>query len=141
MNWFLVSVGSAASFSRSCEAKVGRGQRQSFSLSGETSGSSKAHSLGRSGTRTSALGAFQRRSRCMSKKTMSHEDPTRPDWEVKVYVQALFGFRGQMDCDLKFRKGEKIELLTRTSKQFDWWEGKTADGRLGIFPANYVKII
>lgn len=137
-----MSVGPAASFSRSREAVVGKGQRQSSSVSGGASGSSKSTSSGRSGTRTAAHGASQGRSRRTSKRTESQEeDPAGSEWDVKVYVRALFSFRGQMDCDLIFNKGEKIELLTRTSEQFDWWEGKTADGKLGIFPANYVKII
>jgi hypothetical protein len=72
---------------------------------------------------------------------VEQDDPTVPDWDAKVYVRALYTYRGQMDCDLSFRKGDKFELITRTSDQFDWWEGKTEDGKLGIFPANYVKII
>ena len=69
------------------------------------------------------------------------DDPTVADWDAEVYVRALFTFHGQMDCDLTFKKGDRFELITRTSKQFDWWEGKTEDGKKGIFPANYVKII
>jgi len=35
--------------------------------------------------------------------------------------------------------GEVITVLTRTDTQADWWEGKL-HGRVGIFPANYVKM-
>ena len=36
--------------------------------------------------------------------------------------------------------GDEIEILTRTNKENDWWEGKL-QGRIGIFPANYVKVM
>jgi hypothetical protein len=53
--------------------------------------------------------------------------------------QALFDFKGEMPCDLAFKKGDTITILTRTETQEDWWEGKLGD-RIGIFPANYVKL-
>ena len=60
------------------------------------------------------------------------------NWDAKLLVQALYNFRGEMKCDLEFRKGQVIQVLTKTDSQFDWWEGKIED-RVGIFPANYVK--
>ena len=62
------------------------------------------------------------------------------DWEKKLLAQALFNLKGEMRCDLEFRKGQVIQVLTRTYNQFDWWEGKLED-RVGIFPANYVKMM
>ena len=35
--------------------------------------------------------------------------------------------------------GDRIEVLTRTDTQNDWWEGRLK-GKVGIFPANYVQI-
>lgn len=61
-------------------------------------------------------------------------------WEKSVKVRALWAFAGEMPCDLIFRKGDEIDLLTRTATQEDWWEGKIR-GRTGIFPANYVEIL
>ena len=55
-------------------------------------------------------------------------------------AQALYNFKGEMKCDLEFRKGQVIKIITRTDKQFDWWEGKI-DDRVGIFPANFVKVL
>ena len=55
-----------------------------------------------------------------------------------MLVQALYNFKAERKCDLEFRKGQIIQVLTRTDNQFDWWEGKLED-RVGIFPANYVK--
>ncbi|XP_014676212.1 PREDICTED: SH3 domain-containing YSC84-like protein 1 [Priapulus caudatus] len=53
-------------------------------------------------------------------------------------VRAVSDFTGQMPCDLSFLRGDLINLLTQTQYDFDWWEGEL-HGRIGIFPANYVK--
>ena len=62
------------------------------------------------------------------------------DWDRLPLAQALYNFKGKMKCDLEFRKGQMIKVMTRTDNQFDWWEGKI-DDRVGIFPANYVKMV
>lgn len=54
-------------------------------------------------------------------------------------AQTLYNFKGEMNCDLEFRKGQVIQVIMRTETQNDWWEGKL-EGRVGIFPANYVKL-
>jgi len=38
-------------------------------------------------------------------------------------------------------EGDLIEIRMRTHTQHDWWEGAGRDGRLGIFPANYVQLL
>lgn len=53
---------------------------------------------------------------------------------------ALFPYAARLACDLSFNAGDQIEILTRTDKQDDWWEGRLK-GRVGIFPANYVKVL
>ena len=63
-----------------------------------------------------------------------------PDWNKAQLAQALFNFRAEMKCDLEFRKGQVIQVMARTDTQNDWWEGKLED-RVGIFPANYVKLL
>ena len=62
------------------------------------------------------------------------------NWDEKMLVQALYNFKSEKKCDLEFRKGQVIEVLTRTDNQHDWWEGQL-EGRVGIFPANYVKLM
>lgn len=59
-------------------------------------------------------------------------------WEVRV--TAIHPFTAQLPCDLSFKTGDQIEVLTRTETQDDWWEGRL-HGTVGIFPANYVKIL
>ncbi len=54
--------------------------------------------------------------------------------------QAIHAFQGELPCDLSFDAGAVIIILTRSSSQNDWWEGRL-QGRVGIFPANYVKVL
>ena len=72
-------------------------------------------------------------------KIYIYELTKEADWSQLPKAVALYNFKGQMNCDLEFRKGQWIEVLTRTENQFDWWEGRIND-RVGIFPANYVRI-
>ena len=60
-------------------------------------------------------------------------------WENKLNVKAraLSDFNGEDPQDLPFRKDQIINILSRPFP--DWWEGETADGRRGLFPANFVK--
>eukprot|EP00045_Choanoeca_perplexa_P005768 m.48360 g.48360 ORF g.48360 m.48360 type:complete len:452 (+) comp13283_c0_seq1:109-1464(+) len=59
-----------------------------------------------------------------------------PDWNKDSFVQALFDYAGTMDCDLDFVAGDKIKVVTQTTKRDDWWEGEFK-GKMGLFPANY----
>ena len=63
-----------------------------------------------------------------------------PNWDRLLRAKALYNYRAEMQCDLEFRKGQIIQVMTRTGSQFDWWEGKIED-RVGIFPANYVHVL
>ena len=65
---------------------------------------------------------------------------TEADWDSLPLAQALYNFRAEMKCDLEFRKGQVIKVLTSTDSTDDWWEGRI-DDRTGIFPANYVKLL
>lgn len=55
-----------------------------------------------------------------------------------LVVTATHPFTGQQPGDLSFSPGDRITVITKTENQYDWWEGQTADGRTGIFPANFV---
>lgn len=57
-----------------------------------------------------------------------------------VKAVAEFPYQAQLSCDLSFRLGDEIEVLTQTHTQYDWWEGR-CHGKIGIFPANYVKVL
>ena len=74
------------------------------------------------------------------KRVYKHRLAKEADWESLPLAMALYNFRGEMKCDLEFRKGQVIKIITRTDTQNDWWEGRI-DDRVGIFPANYVKLM
>ncbi|XP_072291219.1 SH3 domain-containing YSC84-like protein 1 [Eucyclogobius newberryi] len=57
-----------------------------------------------------------------------------------LVVRATHPFTGQQPGDLSFSPGDRITVITKTDSQYDWWEGQTADGRTGIFPANFVAL-
>ncbi|ORX44276.1 hypothetical protein DM01DRAFT_1364784 [Hesseltinella vesiculosa] len=76
--------------------------------------------------------------------TWSQQQPTAPPAITsravspeKRYVLALYDYQAQADGDLTFTKDDKIELIERTEDQNDWWTGKL-NGKIGIFPGNYV---
>lgn len=78
--------------------------------------------------------------------------PTRPTAPKPVFKQktgslakdqavALFTFDSEQEGDLGFKKGEVITITKRTDNKTDWWTGRTEDGRVGIFPSNYIESV
>ncbi|CAH2355318.1 hypothetical protein CLIB1423_24S00980 [[Candida] railenensis] len=62
---------------------------------------------------------------------------SRPANESNRMCEAIFSFEAQNEGDLTIKKGDIISLLdTKTY----WYKG-TLDGKVGIFPYNYVKFI
>ena len=56
-----------------------------------------------------------------------------------VFAKAEYDFDGtRADC-LSFKKGDIITVLKRDEQQ-SWWTGSSLDGRIGIFPKNYVEL-
>ena len=51
--------------------------------------------------------------------------------------EALYGYDGQLCDELTIRPGDIIYVTIEINN--DWWEGKLADGRIGIFPTSYVR--
>ncbi|AGO11155.1 AaceriAFR320Wp [[Ashbya] aceris (nom. inval.)] len=52
------------------------------------------------------------------------------------YVEAVYTFQAQQPGDLDFKVGEKIEVLEKPSPE--WYKGR-CNGKVGMFPSNYVK--
>jgi len=82
----------------------------------------------------------------------SDSKPNRPTAPKPVFRQktgtaglrsdqavALFTFDADQDGDLAFKKGDVITITKRTDNKTDWWTGRTEDGRIGVFPSNYVE--
>uniref|UniRef100_A0A3Q1HQ25 SH3 domain-containing YSC84-like protein 1 n=1 Tax=Acanthochromis polyacanthus TaxID=80966 RepID=A0A3Q1HQ25_9TELE len=55
-----------------------------------------------------------------------------------LVVTATHPYTGEQPGDLSFVPGDRITVITQTESQYDWWEGRLEDGRVGIFPANFV---
>ncbi|XP_060247377.1 vinexin isoform X7 [Meriones unguiculatus] len=64
-----------------------------------------------------------------------------PTYQVLEYGDAIaqYSFKGEVEVELSFRKGERICLIRKVNEH--WYEGRiTGTGRQGIFPASYVQI-
>jgi amphiphysin len=59
---------------------------------------------------------------------------------VAVYATALYDFDAQQDGDLPIRVGERIEIVAKTADADGWWRGRV-NGREGLFPGNYVRLL
>jgi peroxin-13 len=59
-------------------------------------------------------------------------------------ARVVHDFVAENPIELTIRKGEIISVLSKvdpaTGEPCDWWQGRTANGVIGIFPANYVQI-
>lgn len=64
-------------------------------------------------------------------KSRSNYDP------YAKYCSALFNFTPQNCGDLGFKKGDVVKVLRSDG---EWWEGEM-NGKIGVFPSNYVKIL
>ncbi|KAG6333081.1 hypothetical protein ID866_6005 [Astraeus odoratus] len=54
------------------------------------------------------------------------------------WAEALYDYESQDPADLEIKEGARILVTERTSD--DWWTGEM-DGKRGLFPASYVKLI
>ncbi|XP_006864456.1 PREDICTED: vinexin isoform X2 [Chrysochloris asiatica] len=65
----------------------------------------------------------------------------QPTFQVLEYGDALaqYNFKGDLDVELSFRKGERICLIRKVNE--NWYEGRiSGTGRQGIFPASYIHV-
>ncbi|XP_054434947.1 vinexin isoform X1 [Pteronotus mesoamericanus] len=64
-----------------------------------------------------------------------------PTYQVLEYGEAVaqYNFKGELEVELSFRKGERICLIRKVNE--NWYEGRiSGTGRQGIFPASYVQV-
>ncbi|XP_042260216.1 SH3 domain-containing YSC84-like protein 1 isoform X1 [Thunnus maccoyii] len=71
-------------------------------------------------------------------KSATSGGPSMGGASGQLVVTATHPFTGQQLGDLSFAPGDRITVITKTESQYDWWEGQLDDGRVGIFPANFV---
>lgn len=118
------------------EEDISRVERNSQPHSRPRSGS-ESFSRAQSSAGSSAVG----RSRSGQHSMSATSSAITADWDSPIMCKALWSYKAEMPCDLTFAAGDLIEIRTRTHTQQDWWEGAGRDGRLGIFPANYVQLL
>lgn len=65
-------------------------------------------------------------------------NPFETEAEAGVPVQALYDYEGAEDDELTFKAGDRLYRLEDEDEQ-GWCKGKTEDGKVGLYPANYMK--
>lgn len=63
-------------------------------------------------------------------------EPNAAPVRATEFMEALYDFKAQEDGDLPLRVGDKVEIIEKLSS--DWYKGR-CNGKVGTFPANYVK--
>ena len=74
---------------------------------------------------------------------LSRPPPPPKNTRVKLpsvmYCQALYDFDPSEASELAFRCGQNIKIINKETDHMGWWLGE-CDGRIGLFPANYVRL-
>ena len=51
---------------------------------------------------------------------------------------ALYPFKAQIDTELSFSKGDRLEILDRPSSDPEWFKARNQMGQMGLVPSNYL---
>ncbi|EEC12683.1 hypothetical protein IscW_ISCW020520 [Ixodes scapularis] len=70
----------------------------------------------------------------------SSEAPKLPPKPVREQARVLYGYEAQNEDELTIREGDVIVVLTKEVEDKGWWKGEL-NGRVGVFPDNFVKLI
>ncbi|KAI9318442.1 Peroxin 13, N-terminal region-domain-containing protein [Dichotomocladium elegans] len=61
------------------------------------------------------------------------------------FARATYDFTAENPNELTMKKGDIVAILSKndavTNQPSQWWRGRLRDGRMGMFPANYVEIV
>ncbi|KAK7090692.1 hypothetical protein V1264_010454 [Littorina saxatilis] len=58
--------------------------------------------------------------------------------EMPEHVLALYTFAGTNAGELPFEKGEKLDVVSASDEDPDWWQARNSRGEQGLIPRNYV---
>ncbi|NXG12533.1 SH3K1 protein, partial [Sakesphorus luctuosus] len=72
------------------------------------------------------------------------QEPTKIDVDSrtknKEYCKVIFPYEAQNDDELTIREGDVVTLISKDCIDVGWWEGEL-NGRRGVFPDNFVKLL
>jgi len=60
---------------------------------------------------------------------------------IPTLAKVEFTWKPQDDVELPMKEGQIIEVLTQETGSPGWWQGKTVDGVMGLFPFNHVELL
>jgi len=64
--------------------------------------------------------------------------PPPPSRQISLpHAQGMWAFAAENSNELSFNAGDVIEIVEQNG---DWWKGRF-NGKEGLFPANYVKLL
>uniref|UniRef100_H3A0P6 Neutrophil cytosolic factor 2 n=1 Tax=Latimeria chalumnae TaxID=7897 RepID=H3A0P6_LATCH len=78
----------------------------------------------------------QDREHCSPDLTEGEDKENSPGQKSDTYVTAIFNYQSTAPEDLEFQEGDLITVLSKVNE--DWLEGQ-CNGRVGVFPASFVK--
>ncbi|XP_050020310.1 SH3 domain-containing kinase-binding protein 1 isoform X3 [Alexandromys fortis] len=74
----------------------------------------------------------------------STPDPSKPEMDsrtkAKDYCKVIFPYEAQNDDELTIKEGDIVTLINKDCIDVGWWEGEL-NGRRGVFPDNFVKLL
>ena len=59
---------------------------------------------------------------------------------MKEQCVVLFPYNAVNDDELSLKEGQTVNIVTKDVEDKGWWKGEV-DGRVGVFPDNFVKLI
>ncbi|KAM9180949.1 SH3 domain-containing kinase-binding protein 1 isoform 3-T3 [Dugong dugon] len=60
--------------------------------------------------------------------------------KTKDYCKVIFPYEAQNDDELTIKEGDIVTLINKDCIDLGWWEGEL-NGRRGVFPDNFVKLL
>ncbi|XP_017786503.1 PREDICTED: SH3 domain-containing kinase-binding protein 1-like [Nicrophorus vespilloides] len=66
--------------------------------------------------------------------------PSLPPKPTKILCEVKYAYKSQNDDELSLKEGDIITLISKDGQDAGWWRGEL-NGRIGVFPDNFVVII
>lgn len=66
--------------------------------------------------------------------------PKLPPKPVRELARVLFSYKAQNEDELTIKEGDIITIISKENEDVGWWKGEL-NGRIALFPDNFVEII